>query len=95
MRVRRIELTLEGLREHLLHEAKAVWPRLREEIRQALVGVHYAHVVAGGGGVHLFRDGLRELFDEQELIELDDRYAQAEGYKLLLEHRDTLRGHYA
>jgi hypothetical protein len=47
--------------------------------------------VAGGGGVHLFSDLLRELFG-QGIVLLEDRFAQAEGYRLFLDHRSFFAG---
>lgn len=73
-----------------LHEqARKLWPEVRAAIGRALAGVMYERVVAGGGGVHLLGDELREFFGS-ELLLVTDRYAQAEGYAHCLEIRKQL-----
>ena len=47
--------------------------------------------MAGGGGVHLFAEVLREAFGAT-LVLLEDRYAQTEGYRAALEHAERLAG---
>ncbi len=90
IRVRGRQHRWADLEPKLKEEAQRRWPRLREEIQRALVGLDYVRVIAGGGGVHLFANGLRELFRSEELILLEDRYAQAEGYRLFLAHQEML-----
>jgi len=88
LRVRGRQYRWADVEPRLKEEAQRRWPRLREEIQRALVGLDYVRVIAGGGGVHLFAQGLRELFRPEELILLEDRYAQAEGYRLFLAHQE-------
>lgn len=83
--VRGTRMTLEEFRPYLLRGASERWGRLRAEIGRALAGVQYKRAVAGGGGVTLFSGLLREVFGD-ELVVLDDRFAQAEGYRLIAEH---------
>jgi hypothetical protein len=89
-------VTVNGLRVELTEamprlkaEAKKVWPEIRAAIGRALAGVMYERVVAGGGGVHLLGDELRDLFGEG-LVVATDRYAQAEGYAHCLGIRKQL-----
>lgn len=89
--VRGQQVTLDMLRPLLRAQAqRRIWPRVREEIRRTLEQIPYERVVAGGGGVHLFGELLREFFGEG-LVVLEDQYAQAEGYRLFLEHRSFFR----
>ena len=89
--VRGQQVTLDRLRPLLRAQAERIWPRVREEIRRTLEQIPYERVVAGGGGVHLFGELLRDFFGEG-LVVLEDRFAQAEGYRLFLEHRAFFRG---
>lgn len=89
LNVRGREVTLEQLRPRLAVHAGRVWPRLKVEIMRTLVGIPYERVVAGGGGVHIYRDQVTDLFGDKVVV-LPDRFAQAEGYRLFLEHRDLL-----
>ncbi len=61
-----------------------------EEISRVLEGVPFERVVAGGGGVHIYGPFLREVFGDN-LVMLEDRFAQADGCRLFLEHYQTLR----
>lgn len=88
--VRDRRITLEGMRPLLTGEAQRIWPRVKEEISRVLEGVPFERVVAGGGGVHVYGPFLREFFRDA-LILLEDRFAQAEGCRLFLEHSQTLR----
>ena len=83
-------ITLEGVQPLLIGEAERIWPRVKEEIRRVLEGVPFERVVAGGGGVHIYGPFLREFFQEN-LIILEDRFAQADGCRLFLEHYQTLK----
>ena len=83
-------VTLEMLKPRLKLHAGRLWVRLAEEIRRALEQIPYERVVAGGGGVNLFEEEVEEAFGGQVTI-LRDRFAQAEGYRLFLEHRTLLR----
>ncbi len=88
--VRGQQVTMDMLRPQLQAQAERIWPRIREEIRRTLEQIPYERVVAGGGGVHLFGELLREFFGDG-LVVLEDRFAQAEGYRLFLEHRSFFR----
>jgi hypothetical protein len=77
-----------GIVPSLQAEARKVWPEIRAAIGRALAGVMYERVVAGGGGVHLLEDELREFFGSEVLL-VTDRYAQAAGYA----HCLTIRKH--
>lgn len=88
-------ITVNGLRikyaemiPRLQEEARKVWPEIRAAIGRALAGVMYERIVAGGGGVHLLEDELRNFFGSAVLL-VRDRYAQAEGYA----HCLTIRKH--
>jgi hypothetical protein len=83
-------VTLEMVRPRLKLAAGRLWTRIAEEVRRTLEQIPYERVVAGGGGVHLFIDQLTEMFGDSVVI-LRDRFAQAEGYRLFLEHRAALR----
>ncbi len=74
------------LRPGLKKEAGRIWPRVREEILRRLEQIPYERVVAGGGGVHLFGDLLRDLFGDG-MVMLEDRFVQAEADRLFLDHR--------
>jgi len=69
--------------------ARLMWPELQAEMRRVLTGATYDRVVAGGGGVHLLEDELREFYGGRVEV-LGDRYAQAEGYLDCLESRKQL-----
>lgn len=86
IQVRGQRVTVEMLRPRLKTQAERLWPRVREEILRTLEQIPYERVVAGGGGVHLFGDLLRDLFGDG-MVMLQDRFAQAEGYRLFLDHR--------
>jgi hypothetical protein len=58
---------------------------------KALEQVPYERVVVGGGGATLFADLVMEYFGESKVAIMGDRFAQAEGYRLFLEHREVLR----
>jgi hypothetical protein len=88
--IRGQRVTLTELQPFLRAAAGRIWPRIREEILRMLEQVPYERVVAGGGGVHLFGPYIRELFGPEAVL-LEDRFAQAEGYRLYLEHRDRLQ----
>jgi hypothetical protein len=88
--VRDRRITLEGVRPLLAGEAERIWPRVKEEISRVLEGVPFERVVAGGGGVHVYGPFLREFFQDN-LVILEDRFAQAEGCRLFLEHYQTLK----
>lgn len=79
IQVRGQRVTLEMLGPRLKRQAERIWPRVREEILRTLEQIPYERVVAGGGGVHLFGDLLRELFSDG-MVMLEDRFAQAEGH---------------
>jgi hypothetical protein len=87
--VRGAEITLQQLAPRLAAHAERLWPRLKAEILRTLVGIPYERVVAGGGGVHVYWDQVRELFEGKAVL-LADRFAQAEGYRLFLEHREIV-----
>lgn len=89
LRGRRV--TMETLRPKLIAHAKTAWARIKGELERALEQVPYERVVIGGGGVYLFADLLRNFFAESNVVILSDRFAQAEGYRLFLEHRNMLR----
>lgn len=78
IQVRGQRVTVEMLRPGLKKEADRIWPRVRGEILRTLEQIPYERAVAGGGGVHLFGDLLREFFGEG-IVVLEDRFAQAEG----------------
>lgn len=84
-------VTLETLRPRLMVHARAAWGRIRSELTRALEQVPYERVVVGGGGVHLFADLLVDFFGESKVVVMADRFAQAEGYRLFLEHREVLK----
>jgi hypothetical protein len=84
-------VTLEALKPMLALHVKAAWGRIRRELDKALEQVPYERVVVGGGGATLFADVLMEYFGESKVVIMEDRFAQAEGYRLFLEHRDMLR----
>jgi len=88
--IRGQRVTLTDLQPLLHAAAGRIWPRIREEILRMLEQIPYERVVAGGGGVHLFGPYIRELFGPETVI-LEERFAQAEGYRLYLEHRDRLQ----
>ena len=88
--VRDRRITLEGVQPLLAGEAERIWPRVKEEISRVLEGVPFERVVAGGGGVHVYGPFLREFFQDN-LVILEDRFAQAEGCRLFLEHYQTLK----
>jgi hypothetical protein len=88
--VRDRRITLEGVQPLLTGEAERIWPRVKEEISRVLEGVPFERVVAGGGGVHVYGPLLREFFQDN-LVILEDRFAQAEGCRLFLEHYQTLK----
>lgn len=87
--IRGTKVTLEALKPKLLARAAERWERIRMEVTRALAGVQYGRVVAGGGGVSLFAPLFKELV-KGDVTVLEDRFAQAEGYRLLLEHRKAL-----
>lgn len=87
--IRGTEVTLEALKPKLLARAADRWERICAEITRALAGVQYGRVVAGGGGVSLFAPLFKELV-KGDVVVLEDRFAQAEGYRLLLEYRKAL-----
>ncbi len=89
IQIRGREIRVETLYPRLMVHAARLWPRVREELRRMVEQVPYERVVVGGGGISLFRDFVRSLFGTQVVI-LDDRFAQAEGYRLYLEHRHAL-----
>ncbi len=84
-------VTLEMLRPRLLVHTETAWARIRRELDKALEQVPYERVVVGCGGATLFADVLMEYFGESKVAIMEDRFAQAEGYRLFLEHRDVLR----
>jgi hypothetical protein len=84
--VRGSRLTFDEFRPCLLRHAGTRWERLRSEMSRALAGVQYRRVVAGGGGVTLFSGLLRDVFGDQMVV-LEDRFAQAEGYRLIAQHQ--------
>jgi len=84
-------VTLEAMKPMLALHVKAAWGRIRRELDKALEQVPYERVVVGGGGATLFADVLMEYFGESKVVIMEDRFAQAEGYRLFLEHRDMLR----
>ncbi len=95
--LRRGHLTLRGktvtmatLTPRLKAQAGRLWGRLGEEMRRALEQVPYERVVAGGGGIAVFEDYVGSEF-RGDVTFLRDRFAQAEGYRLFLEHRGLLR----
>lgn len=85
-------VTLEMLQPRLKLHAGRLWGRLAQEIQRALEQIPYERVVAGGGGVALFEEQIHETFGERVTV-LPDRFAQAEGYRLFVEHRPLLREH--
>lgn len=84
-------VTLEALKPRLALHVKAAWVRIRRELDKALEQVPYERVVVGGGGATLFADVMMEYFGESKVVIMEDRFAQAEGYRLFLEHREVLR----
>lgn len=84
-------VTLEALKPRLTLHVKAAWVRIRRELDKALEQVPYERVVVGGGGAMLFAEVLMEYFGESKVAIMEDRFAQAEGYRLFLEHRNMLR----
>lgn len=86
-----LTLTYERLLPVLQAYASRLWPRIEEEIGRTLTGMMVERVVAGGGGVHLFAEGLTKRFGDL-LVLLPDRFAQAEGYRLCVEYRSLLMG---
>lgn len=88
--IRGKRVTLDEVRPRLLVHAAARWPRIKSEIDRALEGARIKRVVAGGGGATLFERQLRDTFGEM-LVLLPDRFAQAEGYRALLEHHALIK----
>lgn len=84
-----LTVTWEECLPKLREAAKAIWPEVRAVIQRTLAGVVYERVVVGGGGVHLLADELRGLFGDQVVV-VEDRYAQADGYYRCLGIRQEL-----